>query len=395
MTTPFTKYQLVKECGVGAYGQVISAKNTETGEIVAIKKLHKVFDRTILAKRALREAKLLRFFNGHKNITGLIDLEIPNSTDFNQIYLVQEYMEADLHKIIRSDQQLTDSHIQYFIYQILRGLKYIHSANVLHRDLKPANILVNGNCELKICDFGLARRFTDGNDNDIGFMTEYVATRWYRAPEIMLSFHSYTKAIDLWSVGCIFAELIGRKALFKGRDYVDQLNQILRILGTPTEETLNKVGSSRAQAYIRSLESVPKIEFSQLYPQASASALDLLQKLLEFDPLNRFTVDQAIAHPYLMAFHNPSDEPIHQSSFNFDFEKARTIDEIKTQIVQEQISWRLEKQSRANRPLSLPNIMRNEIVQEVNSPESCTADHFVKSLPNDTELEKDLQGIKE
>lgn len=108
-------------------------------------------------------------------------------------------MEADLHQIIRSEQPLTDAHFQYFIYQICRGLKYIHSANVLHRDLKPGNLLVNADCELKICDFGLARGFSDDAESNVGFMTEYVATRWYRAPEIMLSFQSYTKASTLFS----------------------------------------------------------------------------------------------------------------------------------------------------------------------------------------------------
>ncbi|KAI8595187.1 kinase-like domain-containing protein [Dissophora ornata] len=240
-----TKYQFIREIGQGAYGVVCAAKNTQTGEDVAIKKVTKVFEKAILAKRALREVKLLRHFSGHENITSILDMDITNVQDFNEIYLVQELMEADLHQIIRSEQPLTDAHFQYFIYQICRGLKYIHSANVLHRDLKPGNLLVNADCELKICDFGLARGFSDDAESNVGFMTEYVATRWYRAPEIMLSFQSYTKAIDMWSVGCIFAEMLGGKPLFKGRDYVDQLNQILQILGTPDEATLRRVGSER------------------------------------------------------------------------------------------------------------------------------------------------------
>ena len=126
---------------------------------------------------------------------------------------------------IRSQQPLSDAHFQSFIYQTLCGLKYIHSANVLHRDLKPGNLLVNADCELKICDFGLARGYSPGGNNNNargaanqGFMTEYVATRWYRAPEIMLSFANYTTAIDVWSVGCILAELLGGKPIFKGRE---------------------------------------------------------------------------------------------------------------------------------------------------------------------------------
>ncbi|KAG1098691.1 hypothetical protein G6F42_017948 [Rhizopus arrhizus] len=262
------KFQFIREMGQGAYGVVCAAKDCETNEQVAIKKVCRIFEKTILAKRALREVKLLKHFNGHENvsktvlvslvialnpnpfflttqITSIIDMDIVNLQDFNEIYLVQELMEADLHQIIRSGQPLTDAHFQYFVYQICRGLKYIHSANVLHRDLKPGNLLVNADCELKICDFGLARGYSSSPEGNAGFMTEYVATRWYRAPEIMLSFQKYTKAIDMWSVGCIFAEMLGGRPLFKGRDYVDQLNQILGILGTPDEETLCRVGSER------------------------------------------------------------------------------------------------------------------------------------------------------
>ncbi|KAF0458943.1 MAP kinase [Gigaspora margarita] len=272
-------------------------------------------------------------------------MDITNIHDFNEIYLFQELMEADLHQIIRSEQPLTDAHFQYFVYQICRGLKYIHSANVLHRDLKPGNLLVNADCELKICDFGLARGFSDSPDHNAGFMTEYVATRWYRAPEIMLSFQNYTKAIDMWSVGCIFAEMLGGKPLFKGRDYVDQLNQILGILGTPDEETLRRVGSDRAQVYIRSLPKMPKIPFSQLYPKANLLALDLLEKLLKFDPAARITVEQALAHPYLAAYHDEEDEPGHDEIFDFSFESVDSIEDMKKMIAQEVMSYKASKQA--------------------------------------------------
>ena len=250
-------YEITKDLGQGAYGCVAAATHKGTGESVAIKKITNVFTKKILTKRALREIKLLRHFRGHKNITCLYDMDIIDPAGFNEVYLYEELMEADLHAIIRSGQPLSDAHFQSFIYQTLCGLKYIHSASVLHRDLKPGNLLVNADCELKICDFGLARGFeTDpelAKQAGAGFMTEYVATRWYRAPEIMLSFQNYTTAIDIWSVGCILAELLGGRPIFKGRDYVDQLNQILHYLGTPSEETLRRVGSPRAQDYIRSL----------------------------------------------------------------------------------------------------------------------------------------------
>ncbi|KAJ3237763.1 Mitogen-activated protein kinase [Chytriomyces hyalinus] len=359
------RYQLQRDLGQGAYGVVCAAKNLQTGQDVAIKKVLKVFEKSILAKRALREIKLLKHFNGHENvcalcppqcltltlilfvpapfaqITGLLDMDISDVNNFNEIYLVQELMEADLHQIIRSEQPLTDAHFQYFIYQICRGLKYIHSANVLHRDLKPGNLLVNADCELKICDFGLARGLA--NAEDAGFMTEYVATRWYRAPEIMLSFRSYTKAIDMWSIGCIFAELLGGKPLFKGRDYVDQLNQILNILGTPDDATLRRIGSERAQLYIRSLRRTQKVPWTHLFPKASAVALDLLEKLLTFDPHARITVEQALEHPYLEAYHDISDEPVHPQFFDFGFESLDTIEDMKKTIAQEVTEYKNQR----------------------------------------------------
>ncbi|KAI9027438.1 MAP kinase [Phycomyces nitens] len=313
------KYQFIREMGQGSYGVVCAAKDTESDEQVAIKKVCRVFEKSILAKRALREVKLLKHFNGHENITSIIDMDLVNPETFNEIYLVQELMEADLHQIIRSGQPLTDAHFQYFIYQVCRGLKYIHSANVLHRDLKPGNLLVNADCELKICDFGLARGYSEDLDNSAGFMTEYVATRWYRAPEIMLSFQNYTKA------------------------NVDQLNQILSILGTPDEETLRRIGSDRAQVYIRSLPKMPRVPFQNLYPKANPLAIDLLNKLLVFDPAKRITVEEALRHPYLSAYHDEDDEPTHKENFDFSFEVLDSVDDMRKMIFREIMSFKDSK----------------------------------------------------
>ncbi|KAL7408972.1 kinase-like domain-containing protein [Mrakia frigida] len=348
-----SSYTMVKELGAGAYGCVISAKHIGTGEMCAVKKITNVFSKKILSKRCLREIKLLHHFRGHKNITCLYDLDIvfdPVTHAFNEVYLYEELMEADLHAIIRSSQPLSDAHFQSFLYQTLCGLKYIHSANVLHRDLKPGNLLVNADCELKICDFGLARGFAPGGDEErggAGFMTEYVATRWYRAPEIMLSFANYTAAIDMWSVGCILAELLGGKPIFKGRDYVDQLNQILHFLGTPSEDTLRRVGSPRAQEYIRSLPIKPRIPFSNLYPQANPLALDLLARLLTFDPARRITCEEALNHPYLSVWHDPNDEPVCQADVDFGFEDEETTDGMKALIMDEVSTFRDEVRNQA------------------------------------------------
>jgi len=181
-------------------------------------------------------------------------------------------MEADLHQIVRSGQPLSNLHVQFFMYQLLRGMKYIHSANVIHRDLKPGNLLVNADCELKICDFGLARGFRpvpgEAGQHEELKLTEYVATRWYRAPEIMLSNKRYTTAMDVWSIGCILGELLGGKPLFKGKDYVDQLNLILAVLGTPDDATLESMSSEKARNYVRSLPHSEPTPFSMVLPNA-------------------------------------------------------------------------------------------------------------------------------
>jgi len=156
----------------------------------------------------------------------------PAPTGYEDIYIITDLMETDLHRVIYSRQDLSDEHIQYFLYQILRGLHMIHSANVMHRDLKPSNILVNKDCDLKICDLGLARGYEDEHE----LKTEYVITRWYRSPEVILKASKYTKAVDIWSVGCIFAELLGRTPLFPGEDYLDQIQRTIAVLGTPSDK---------------------------------------------------------------------------------------------------------------------------------------------------------------
>ena len=229
------RYSMVRVVGSGAYGVVISASDSKTSKNIAIKMVPKAFNDEIDAKRILREIKLLKHFR-HENIVGITDIMPPTARyveDFHDVYIVAELMETDLHRIIYSKQKLSIDHAQYFLYQLLRGLKYIHSADVIHRDLKPSNLLVNSNCDLKICDFGLARGIQQKQHEEQGgtmLLTEYVVTRWYRAPEIMLACHEYSKPIDIWSVGCIFAELIQRKPYFPGEDYIDQvsLKKIIR-----------------------------------------------------------------------------------------------------------------------------------------------------------------------
>ncbi|GAA6027383.1 hypothetical protein JCM8097_007814 [Rhodosporidiobolus ruineniae] len=324
------KYAVQEVIGEGAYGVVCSAIHRPSGQKVAIKKIAP-FDHSMFALRTLRELKLLRYFaeqNVSENIISIVDIIKPTSFDkFTEVYLIQELMETDLYRVIRT-QNLSDDHVQYFVYQTLRALKALHSAEVIHRDLKPSNLLLNSNCDLKICDFGLARSVATAepaNGSETGFMTEYVATRWYRAPEIMLSFKQYTKAIDIWSVGCICAEMLSGRPLFPGRDYHHQLTLILSVTGTPPLDEFQRITSKRSRDYLRALPFQRKKAFADLFPNASPLAVDFLAKTLTFDPLKRMSVEEALQHPYMSQYHDPEDEPVApplESDF-FDFDLAK------------------------------------------------------------------------
>lgn len=340
-----TQYQVLDVVGEGAYGIVCSAMHRPTGRKVAIKKIAP-FDHSMFCLRTLRELKLLKFLSEagvSENIISILDIIKPPSLEaFKEVYLIQELMETDMHRVIRT-QDLSDDHAQYFIYQTLRALKALHSADVIHRDLKPSNLLLNANCDLKVCDFGLARsvKTAEPSGTETGFMTEYVATRWYRAPEIMLTFKQYTKAIDVWSVGCILAEMLSGKPLFPGRDYHHQLTLILDVLGTPTLDEFYAITTRRSRDYIRALPFRKRRPFAQLFPNASALAVDFLTKTLTFDPKKRITVEDALCHPYLEAYHDPDDEPVapplDPDFFEFDLHKDDISREQLKQLLYDEI----------------------------------------------------------
>ncbi|XP_016296369.1 mitogen-activated protein kinase 7-like [Sinocyclocheilus anshuiensis] len=341
------EYDIIETIGTGAYGVVSSARRRDNGQQVAIKKIPNAFEVVTNAKRTLRELKILKHFK-HDNIIAIKDIlqpVVPHSA-FKSVYVVLDLMESDLHQIIHSHQPLTPEHTRYFLYQLLRGLKYIHSANVIHRDLKPSNLLVNENCELKIGDFGMARGLSAAHSGESrSFMTEYVATRWYRAPELMLSLHHYSLAIDLWSVGCIFGEMLGRRQMFPGKNYVHQLQLILSVLGTPPESIIGSIGSDRVRSYVRSLPSKAAEPLGALYPQAEPSALDLLGAMLRFDPRERISACQALEHPYLAKYHDADDEPVCVPAFDFEFDRQPVgKEQIKEAILAEIKDFHKKKQ---------------------------------------------------
>jgi len=349
------RYELKEIIGHGAYGVVCSSKDLKTDSMVAIKKIENIFEHRSLAKRTLRELKFLRYFQ-HENILSVERVMRPHNENFNNIYLVSELMETDLACVIRSPQELTPEHCQFFIYQVLRGLKYIHSANVVHRDLKPRNLLVNSNCDLKICDFGLAR-VDDPENADRTVMSNYVATRWYRAPEVILSRKKYTKAVDMWAVGCILAELLGRKPLFPGRDSFHQITLIVSILGSPPEKPHAPGDNSKEFDFVQSLPKKSKIPFVEVFPKASPLACDLLDKLLAFEPDDRYSVEQALRHPYLEELHCEEDEPgCDGFDFNdFYFEYVKTSKDDLKALIHEEIVSNYKEDSFEAEPSPLQN----------------------------------------
>uniref|UniRef100_A0A8C5BUI2 mitogen-activated protein kinase n=1 Tax=Gadus morhua TaxID=8049 RepID=A0A8C5BUI2_GADMO len=283
------RYQNLSPVGSGAYGSVCSAYDVKSDLKIAVKKLSRPFQSIIHAKRTYRELRLLKHMK-HENVIGLLDVFSPATSleEFTDVYLVTHLMGADLNNIVKC-QKLTDDHVQFLIYQILRGLKYIHSADIIHRDLKPSNLAVNEDCELKILDFGLARHTDDE-------MTGYVATRWYRAPEIMLNWMHYNMTVDIWSVGCIMAELLTGRTLFPGTDHINQLQQIMRLTGTPPVSLISRMPSHEVRPQTRRTATLH-------------APVDLLEKMLVLDTDKRITASEALAHAYFSQYHDPDDEP--------------------------------------------------------------------------------------
>ncbi|XP_076862818.1 mitogen-activated protein kinase 12b [Brachyhypopomus gauderio] len=324
------RYRDLVQVGTGAYGTVCSAMDRKTGVQVAIKKLHRPFQTRLFAKRAYRELRLLKHMK-HENVIGLLDVFTAElSLDrFYDFYLVMPFMGTDLGKLMKME-KLSEDRVQFLVYQMLRGLKYIHSAGIIHRDLKPGNLAVNQNCELKILDFGLARQA----DSE---MTGYVVTRWYRAPEVILNWMHYSQTVDIWSVGCIMAEMLLGRPLFKGNDHLDQLREIMKITGTPSQDFIMKLQSQDAKNYIRSLPKVPKKDLRSVF-KVSSDVVSAMEKMLVLDPDRRVSAASALELTMFSEFREPEEEtealPYDHSMDNADLQleqwKRHTFTEILT-----------------------------------------------------------------
>uniref|UniRef100_A0A0G4I9T5 Protein kinase domain-containing protein n=1 Tax=Chromera velia CCMP2878 TaxID=1169474 RepID=A0A0G4I9T5_9ALVE len=380
------RYVNLSVCGSGSYGTVRIARDIITGRLVAIKSCRDSLRCEVFAKRILRELRILRHLQGHENLLQMYDVEVVKNVTINpatgaeeihasssspgerdmegmqqqqvpirtvaelprvggkhclegvDVLMVSGLMETDLGHIINSRQPLSMEHCQFFLYQILRGLKYLHSAGVVHRDLKPKNVLVNSDCDLRICDFGLSR-YHEGlaaaanspvgcGDGGVSPMTEYVQTRWYRAPEVLCSWGSYGPAVDVWSAGCILAETIIRKPLFTGSDTRSQVVAIVDFLGNPSTEDVGDIPHEVVRRFIQRLPRrapMSKATLRSRLPGWAAreeDCVDLLHRMLSFSPKRRITVEEALRHPFLAHLHMEEDEPsrmpLDKNDFLFD-----------------------------------------------------------------------------
>ncbi|XP_001365468.2 mitogen-activated protein kinase 4 [Monodelphis domestica] len=307
--------------GFGVNGLVLSATDSQTCRKVAVKKIAMSDAQSM--KHALREIKIIRRLD-HDNIVKVYEVLGPKGADlqgellkFHMAYIVQEYMETDLARLLEQG-TLAEEHAKLFMYQLLRGLKYIHSANVLHRDLKPANIFISTeDLVLKIGDFGLAR-IVDQHYSHKGYLSEGLVTKWYRSPRLLLSPNNYTKAIDMWAAGCILAEMLTGKMLFPGCHELEQMQLILDTIPVIREEDKDEL-LRVMPSFINSTWEVKK-PLRKLLPEVNSEAVDFLEKILTFNPMDRLTAEMGLQHPYMSPYSCPEDEPISQQPFRIEDE---------------------------------------------------------------------------
>ncbi|CAD7965164.1 unnamed protein product [Amoebophrya sp. A25] len=364
------RYELGRCIGNGSYGSVYQAYDRVEKRSVAVKKVKRVFEDLIDCKRILREIAILSRIDDPR-IVKLYDICVPSDlSNFTDIYLVLELCDSDFKKLFHLREFLTECHTTTLLYNTICGLRYLHSAGIYHRDMKPANCLVNTDCGVKICDFGLSRALGEEAQTLPGMqdrqnrvlrrqLTGHVVTRWYRAPELILLQENYTEQIDVWSLGCIFAELLGmvkenipypgsRGPLFQGGSCFplspdrkqqqdkyksssnrDQLNMIFNILGTPDERAIQNLEKEDTRRYVRCFKQRKAVPLNEIdrFKNASPECLDLLQKMLVFEPSERISVDEAVHHPVFKGIRKPEEETVAPAKIVLDFEAEPELDE--------------------------------------------------------------------
>jgi len=290
MSAQLDKYEKLQKIGEGTYGVVYKARNRETGQYIALKKIRLENEDEGIPSTAIREISILKEMI-HPTIVSLLDVVNYD----NKLYLVFEFLDQDLKKHMDSVSCLSPALVQSYTKQLLQGLAYCHQRRIVHRDLKPQNLLIDQKGSLKLADFGLARAFCV----PVRQYTHEVVTLWYRAPEILLGSATYSIPVDLWSAGCIFAEMLVKKPLFPGDSEIDQIFKIFRQMGTPTED--NWHGCTSLPDFKPSFPKWKKQVFGKMFDNVHPTAMDLLEKMLIYEPAGRISAREALNHPYFSA----------------------------------------------------------------------------------------------
>jgi len=288
-----SRYSTVAVLGQGAYGKVYKARDTQSGQFIAMKKTLHNFEREGVPTTVLREICLLREL-AHPNIVNLKDIVVTE----RRLYLIFEFVESDLRKFLqRHEGSLSAMQVKRIMYQMLEGICFCHSRRIMHRDLKPENILISEDQTVKIADFGLARAF----QIPMRPYTNEVQTLWYRAPELLLRAAEYSVGIDMWSAGCILADLLRKGPLFRANTEEGQLVEIMKVMGTPTEAVWP--GVTQLRGFSASFPTYHRVDFHALFPEAEPLCIDLLEKMLVLDPSARISAKQALKHPFFAEMH--------------------------------------------------------------------------------------------
>jgi len=330
------RYEIISKIGKGAYGIVWKAIDRSNHQTIALKKVFGAFNNSLDAQRVYREISYLKKLAVCPLVVNLINVH--RSENDLDLYLVFECMETDLFAVIRAN-ILLDVHHRYIFWQLMASLKYVHSAGLIHRDLKPSNILINSDATSKLCDFGLSR--TIGDNDYLNDMTDYIATRWYRAPEILFGSSTYSFPIDLWAAGCILAELVSGRPLFPGNSTMDQIERIISYTGLPTPDDYESFGSSLAETMLANVTlSKTRLTLEERLPDAPKEAIDLIKKLIVLNPKERPSAEDCLSHPYLAQFHNQKNEPVAKEFITLSLPDANTytVRDYRNQVYRESVT---------------------------------------------------------
>lgn len=302
------RYDIIKKIGKGRTSLVYKAFDRKSDEFIAIKKIHDVYKTKDSSQRIYRE---ILYTSQLKNKYCIEMKKIHKGSNEKDVYIVLNLMETDLTSVIKSG-ILESSHIKYIIFQILKGVEYLHRSGIVHRDIKPGNILINSNGKIRICDLGHSRSIdyiktdeineksleTNIKHNKTKLLTESPSERWYSSPEILLNSKEYNNNSDIWSIGCIFGEMIGGTPIFPGNSTLNQLDKILEVTGKPTKEDIYSLKSEHAMKVFDSIFSIKTESLKNKYKSASTPELELLNGMLQFNPNKRLSLSQLIDHYY-------------------------------------------------------------------------------------------------